>query len=115
MQNTQYNNFTNDIYKSQDYKGKQPKVETEEQDHANLHFSGCYDDYCTIHKSEKMEQTGTHTNNKAEEEDDNKDTGIRVGENATETIAKITIHGKERTVSFREEKAHGRSIRKLKD
>ena len=53
MQNLQYNNFTNDIHESQDHKGKQPKVETEEQDQANLHFSGCCDDYCTIHKSEK--------------------------------------------------------------
>ena len=53
MQNSQYNNFPNDIYESQDHKGKQPKVETEEQNHANLHFSGCYDNYCTIHKSEK--------------------------------------------------------------
>ena len=53
MQNSQYDNFTNDIHESQNRKGKQAKVETEEQDHANLHFSGCYDDYCTIHKSEK--------------------------------------------------------------
>ena len=66
-------------------------------------------------KARKMEQTGAHTNNEAEDEDDNRDTGIRVGDKATKKIAKITIHGKERTVSFREEKVHGRSLRKLRD
>ena len=62
-----------------------------------------------------MEQTGTHTNNEAEDEDNNRNTGIQVGDNATEAIAKIIIHGKERTVSFQEEKAHGQSLRKLRD
>ena len=66
-------------------------------------------------KARKMEQTGTHTNNKAEEEDDNRDTDIRVGDNATETTAKITIHGRRRTVSFQQERAYGRSLRKSKD
>ena len=66
-------------------------------------------------KARKMGQTGTHTNNEAEDEDDNRDTGIRVGDNATETIAKITIHGKEMMVSLQEEKVHGRSSRKQND
>ena len=59
-----------------------------------------------------MEQTGTHTSNEAEDEDVNRDTDIQVGDNVTETIAKITIHGRGRTVTFQEEKGHGQSLRK---
>ena len=66
-------------------------------------------------KARKMEQTGTHKNNEAEDKEENKDTSIRVGDNATETTARITIHGRERTVSFGEEKVHGRSLRKSRD
>ena len=61
-----------------------------------------------------MEQTGTQGNQEAQNKDNDRDTDNQIGDNVTKTIARITIHGRKRTVTFRGEQGHGKKSRKLK-